>query len=431
MTDPLKRIRVYAAQTFFSFEFVFLLFLFAGCYKARPWLQWVPVDLTAFFFAVSVAVGAFILARKKVRFSRDALIVVGMGGFLFLYAVVSLTWSPGVLYAGKKALYLCTLTYWPLVAAALIVADSAERVRYILGGLFFFALWFAVESLFSFFQSSDQRLWAIGVAVEGADYISIGRIISLGAISIYGYYMLHAGSGLSLFLSLALLCCFVFVLMILGGRGPLLGMILSFALVPIAGWKKGSPFHLWNRKHVFLMVLVILAAAILAGYMITHSSLMPTIRRTYYLFAGIGESPLLRLDYYWRALRLWAETPILGHGIGSWPLLVGLGDIKEYPHNIILELLVELGLVGFLLFLAIPLKALYRSVSLKAIQKAPILLILLMIFADLFVNALCSGDLADNRLLFAAAGMLVMRGGHYTDPAGAPGSNGETASRMR
>ncbi|HOI72952.1 MAG TPA: O-antigen ligase family protein [Syntrophales bacterium] len=421
MTNSLKSMRAYTAKTFFSFEFVFLLFLFAGCYKARPWLHWVPVDLTALFFAMSVAVGMFILARKKARFAGDALIVVGIGGFLFLYATVSLTWSPGVLYAGKKALYLCTLTFWPLIAAALIVADRAERVRYFLGGLFFFALWFAVESLFSFFQSSDQRLWAIGVAVDGADYISIGRIISLGAISIYGYYMLNAESGLSMFLSLALLCCFVFVLMILGGRGPLLGMIVSFALIPIAGWKKSSPFHLWNRKHVFLMCIAILAVAILAGYMVSHSSLMPTIRRTYYLFVGIGESPLLRLDYYWRALRLWVEAPILGHGLGSWPLLVGFGDIKEYPHNVILELLVELGLVGFLLFLAIPLRALYQNRFLKATQCVPTLLIILMIFVDLFVNALCSGDLSDNRLLFAAAGMLVMRDGNHTDPTGAPG----------
>lgn len=36
----------------------------------------------------------------------------------------------------------------------------------------------------------------------------------------------------------------------------------------------------------------------------------------------------------------------VGYGTSSYPVLVFNKDIREYPHNFILELLVENGLIG-------------------------------------------------------------------------------------
>jgi hypothetical protein len=76
--------------------------------------------------------------------------------------------------------------------------------------------------------------------------------------------------------------------------------------------------------------------------------------------AGAGRTLSLasnhRLDWWSEAVRGFAEAPIRGHGAGSFPLthlaertraIEGL-QVRQ-PHQLVLELLTELGLVGFLL----------------------------------------------------------------------------------
>ena len=50
---------------------------------------------------------------------------------------------------------------------------------------------------------------------------------------------------------------------------------------------------------------------------------------------GMDESITSRLNYYSIALELFSNNPIWGYGIGSWPILIGVGDIRSYPHNIL------------------------------------------------------------------------------------------------
>src|ERR1035437_1758125 len=56
-----------------------------------------------------------------------------------------------------------------------------------------------------------------------------------------------------------------------------------------------------------------------------------------------------RLGYYGAALDSWLKRPLLGWGIGGWSMAYWHQDIREYPHNLFLEVLVEQGLVGLLL----------------------------------------------------------------------------------
>ena len=58
--DALKRVGdacLAIGRGVFSFEVVFVLFIFAGLYKADPRLAWFPVDLTLLLFIVSVGFG--------------------------------------------------------------------------------------------------------------------------------------------------------------------------------------------------------------------------------------------------------------------------------------------------------------------------------------------------------------------------------------
>jgi O-antigen ligase len=124
----------------------------------------------------------------------------------------------------------------------------------------------------------------------------------------------------------------------------------------------------------------------------------------------MGDSAAVRLDFYTAAVHLWATSPVFGHGIGSWPVLAGYGDQRAYPHNILLEIAVELGLVGLVLFVGLLAFALRALGPWHLVRQDPIRVLILMLFASMFINALVSGDLSYNRPLFAVLGLMAVAG---------------------
>ena len=115
---------------------------------------------------------------------------------------------------------------------------------------------------------------------------------------------------------------------------------------------------------------------------------------------GQTDAPLQeRFLYYHSAWRAFLTQPFIGMGTGGWPIFQGLGDIELHPHNLFLEVLSETGLIGFIL-LGILGGAFVYSFN----QQCPVAFILILSFA--FLNAMKSGDLNDNILLFVGVGLL-------------------------
>jgi O-antigen ligase len=59
-----------------------------------------------------------------------------------------------------------------------------------------------------------------------------------------------------------------------------------------------------------------------------------------------------RLDLYHQSVDLISQAPIFGHGIGAFGYLANYQVLDIYPHNMILEILINNGVVGLLFFLA-------------------------------------------------------------------------------
>lgn len=112
---------------------------------------------------------------------------------------------------------------------------------------------------------------------------------------------------------------------------------------------------------------------------------------------------MTRFALYREALDLWAHSPIWGIGIGEFGIAVTGQDVQEYPHNIILELGVETGLIGVLVFVTMLIVAFARPVITLSAQRglaktATRYLLVACCFA--LLNAMVSGDINDNRMLF-------------------------------
>jgi hypothetical protein len=115
-------------------------------------------------------------------------------------------------------------------------------------------------------------------------------------------------------------------------------------------------------------------------------------------------------------LALWAQQPVIGQGVGSWPVLYYGKDIAWYPHNLFLEVLVEFGLIGLLLLAAVAVAAL-RRISVPRLREDPVLMCVAMLCIVTFFYAMTSSDITQNRNLFAMVGLLVMRPYRRTYPA--------------
>ncbi len=134
------------ASATFSFELIFVLFLFAGRFKADPRLLWVPVDITALFFGLSVVVGFWILLRRGFRVSRKSFFLALLAVLFVTWVLVSLLWTPGHIYARQKSLFIATLTLWPFLACALIIAPDKRRLRRFFIVLALFTIWLVLET---------------------------------------------------------------------------------------------------------------------------------------------------------------------------------------------------------------------------------------------------------------------------------------------
>jgi O-antigen ligase len=397
------RLRPAAAGSVFTpacFELPLVLFLFAGRFKQDPRFAWVPVDLTAAFFVLSLGAGAVVLARRNLEVPAGALRQAVLALAFFGWAFATLIWSPGGPYATQKgfaALIFCT---WSLAATALIIAPDPVRTKRVLFWVCAFAVWVAVETLLLVVNQGAVEF----IRTFESDYLSLGSVLSVAA-SVLLAVGIGARLGLWQFLLVAVgFLGFVLVLLPLGGRGPLIGVVLAVvagsAIVLTRPLADGA-----SRGRSLSLLILLLAAAVAGGAALISGDeyALAADRFSLLLEGGLGESAAVRLTYYARTLGMIADHPLLGVGIGGWPVQMGFGMIRDYPHNLFLETQAEAGLPGTLLLAAL----LAYSARLWFAQPPHLLrLAALLVFLNLLVGAMFSNDLADNRVLFWAVGLL-------------------------
>jgi O-antigen ligase len=384
-------------RSLFSFEALLVLYMYAGIYKSDPRFSWLPANATGLFFALSVLVGSFIIVRNPVR--KKTLPVVFAMVCLVAWWWVTLMWSPSRIYGPDKVFQMTTLALWALIAGALIIAPSPERLRRLFTMMILLALWGAVDAVMVYFQTGGAYRY---VTIEGEElggHLVLGRVCGPGAlVALAGWLYARSRAARWLCLGLFLLLCFV--LAIGGGRGPLLSTVFPLLIAIGLGIRLTPREIRYWRTLLSVLVLLLIAAGGLALYAATTGQRLPTFDR----LQRVAEHNT-RAQFYIQWAEVWPEAPLVGHGAGSWPLLVGRPDQQNYPHNMFLELSVESGVVGLILFFAVVGVAL-RPASLERLRSDPQALCAMMLFANVLLNAMTTGDLPGNRAVFMMLGVL-------------------------
>lgn len=390
-TDMQQKLQAYLAHAF-SFETFFLLFLVVGAYGSGGRIPGIPVDLSLLLGLMSGAAGANILRQRgTLAMPRGAPVL----GFFILWAVLSLFWAPLTSYAWAKTVRMALYIAWAYTGTALVIGPDETRVRRFLVLMAVTAAAVTAETLRVYFGSTGAQ------KVLGSSYLGVGRVIGLGCCALLAFltdrigirWKAPAGVGFLLMAG---------TMFVAGGRGPLLALAAAvFVLFLFSGRK--------TRLGIGAMAIVLAGLVVWAG-----SSFLPltTVQRLQVLFTeeGGGVSASSRMVLMSGAVEQMKKSPVIGQGVGSFYHYYGRPSVtRDYPHNIFLETGGEFGAVGLallLMFMALSV----RGISWSRVGADASLLAAVLLLVFTFVNAQFTGDIPDNRYLFAALGLAAGMG---------------------
>ncbi|GGF22672.1 hypothetical protein GCM10010954_21860 [Halobacillus andaensis] len=117
-----------------------------------------------------------------------------------------------------------------------------------------------------------------------------------------------------------------------------------------------------------------------------------------------GNSIGARRDMYSEAINIFYENPFLGEGTNSFPFY-SKWDI--YPHNLILEIAAEFGILGLIILSVFIISNLFNFNKLfilqqknKSLQSFSLVSFGLLAFTFSLITSQFSGDLFDSRFIF-------------------------------
>jgi O-antigen ligase len=172
-----------------------------------------------------------------------------------------------------------------------------------------------------------------------ANPLAPADLAGLLVISSIGYWLAKRTVRSAVFAAIVVLLS-VYTILITGTRGPL--FILPLVVVVMA--------YFYRRRINFQMVIAIALLAMVAvgtfHYFISRST-MPERFGISQIEGGI----LVRVYMVKTSLAGWKTAPFLGTGPGDFAAQMAGVQLIRYPHNVLIEVLNELGLIGLALYL--------------------------------------------------------------------------------
>jgi O-antigen ligase len=297
-------------------------------------LAW--VDLRVIGLAAAVAVLAIDLARRpRAQLAHRAEGWLVLATLFFLYQVASGLWAPASARAGEKALDVVLMAVLAVAfyLYALGAPGTVTRLTFLL--FFITAVVFALGALLLAGPGVQGRYAAFG----GGPNVFV-RIELLGVISAVALYRFTGR-----IITLLAVPLFLFAALLSGSRAGL----LAGAVVGAAALVRG-----WRRLTFAPTVLVAAALAAVAGVVLALAPPAVTgLFQERFVEQTVEQRYVSgRTDIWAEAARLAVEHPALGAGLDGFYGLVGRVQEVEYPHNYVLGVAAEGGLVGLALLSA-------------------------------------------------------------------------------
>lgn len=308
-------------------------YIWAGLFKSiLPRI--VNTDLTALLgVVVIVCIGAEILSSRW-RLRLPIIFLMAFGSYVMLLTL-SLTYTIAPIHIARLQWFRLVMVDGIAVAGALLLINTTRRLESFMLAQFLMGLGISLSAIVT---SMPGQVILRGVG--GSSYIGDARLVAIAlgsSISLFGFQGIM-GQALAVTLGTGLL--------ILSARGPFIVAVLCLLGLVMYRIKSSKILHIGNMIG-FLLAVCALVLLDSQGYFVTIRQRLA--RLTPDAMGWEDASLSARIYFGQSAMKMFLERPILGWGLSSFPSYIG-GVGNETPHNLFLELLCELGIMGFLAF---------------------------------------------------------------------------------
>lgn len=379
-----------------NFRLFLISFLFA--YNGGLLKIILPTDGSIHFAQIVLALFGFLLSFKLKFFSaylkKNRKILILLFLFTLYFYVHQFDLTP--IYSKYKT----DLLWWNLFAI-LFISTSIKSLKD-----------FNLLIIFGMIQI------AIGLIAGGIDFSSFRRGVGEpivtsrlgGILVVYGlFYIKEKHSVLRFTLSfLGLLVVFL-----AGTRTLYISFALIFILMSFFNFEKGVFKINWVAFRKIQWYLFGIITIVVFLYINPFSLNIELIDRFYYAFNDLfsfttgDETTLGRTPLWAVGFDIWKEYPIFGAGFGSFSYYLTNNDVRSYPHNIIIELLAEGGIVAFVIFVFL-LRSIW-SLFLSKLSSFPIYInkFVLGLLILGIVSSMTSLEIPNQFILFLSFSLII------------------------
>jgi O-antigen ligase len=206
----------------------------------------------------------------------------------------------------------------------------------------------------------------------------------------------------------------LYALLIMGGRGPLAVALLAVPLLGLGLLQRSR--QSWRHLARLAGLLAVLVAFAAVGLVAlerpdqSDTELERQFRTLDRFQAQLSRENTTSMDERTGgrdlAYRMWLEEPLLGSGIGEFEVN---DTYLKFPHNLLLEILAEMGIVGAFLFFpvcAVAVRDCLRIAKDRACHWSDAAIALLFL-TELASHLTVQGFLSDDRIFFAYIGLVI------------------------
>lgn len=192
-----------------------------------------------------------------------------------------------------------------------------------------------------------------------------------------------------------LLLISLYTIYILGSRGALIGLLISFGayIIYLMIYAKNFKDNLKSLLFIFTPVLISIIFNLISSSSDNSTSVID--RASTISISTNDGSVNQRLRYYKQGLDQFLESPFLGVGIGNWKLKsisYDKNDIYGYTvpyhaHNDFIQILVEQGILAFIFYVFVFISFVYILFKEKLIIKNDLYIFILASFLVFFLDS--------------------------------------------
>ncbi|BFN36813.1 O-antigen ligase family protein [Fidelibacter multiformis] len=314
--------------------------------------------------------------------------------FLILFTAVIVAgffYTTNKVYASSKVYRYVVYNMVAFLIPILYFKDML-KIRRILDIIWYFNALLILISLYVIFLGGADL--SIRFDLMGrVNPIWIARALGMGILISIDWFYRYKSRWIH-FLLLLYIGFSVWIIILSGSRGPMLGTLVGIMIYIM--YIKERTF--WKRFGYILAALLLLGMIVL---------ILPKDM----LFNKFGSvraslSVLQRIALWEEAIGQIVENPVLGRGTGGYQIFSAY--FGKYPHNIFLEAGAEQGIPAMIILAVFLLRPLSLIPSLLKTHKRQIAVLFFAFWTNYMINAMVSGDITSNYLVWFFISSLIM-----------------------